>query len=56
MNAYEKCESNFQVASDTQLEDKIVKIESKIGDLEKGINNILDLLKNGPWRTYLVLR
>ena len=46
MNTYEKCDSNFQVASDTSLKNKIVKIESKIDDLKKNINNILDLLKN----------
>lgn len=46
MNAYKKCKNNFQIASNTQLKNKIIKIESKISDLKKNINNILNLLKN----------
>ena len=46
MNVYEKYKSNFQNANDTQLKNKIVKIESKISNLKKNINNILNLLKN----------
>ena len=48
MNIYEKRGSNSQVVNDISLKNKIIKIESKINDLEKGINNILDLLKNRP--------
>ena len=56
MNAYKKCKNNFQIASNTQLKNKIIKIESKISDLKKNINNILNLLKNESWRTYFVLK
>ena len=45
VDAYEKCNSNLQVTTNTQLEEKVDRLESDIGVLKKGISDILSLLK-----------
>ena len=45
VDAYEKRSSNLQVTTNTQLEEKVDRLESDIGVLKKGISDILSLLK-----------